>query len=69
MCIECDGEQHFKPIKFFGGEPSYKTRMICDDIKTKFCDDNEIFLLRIPYTKFNNIEEIVISQLHLLDNQ
>ena len=48
-CVEFDGIQHFKPIEFFGGENSLSTSKIRDNIKTKFCKDNEIKLIRIKY--------------------
>lgn len=48
--IEYDGEQHFKPIDYFGGEEGFQYRQECDSIKNKYCKDNNIPLLRIPYT-------------------
>lgn len=61
--IEYDGEQHFRPIEFFGGEKSFKATQRRDAIKTKYCADNGIPLLRIPYTEFDNIEAIVTEWL------
>ncbi len=49
-CIEYDGIQHFKPIKYFGGEESLKNLQINDKIKTEYCNKNNIKLLRIKYT-------------------
>lgn len=49
MCIEYDGIQHYKPIKYFGGYNYYKKQKMRDDIKTKFCQDKNIKLLRIKY--------------------
>ena len=57
MCIEYDGEQHFKPIEYFGGEAHFKIQQKHDKIKDDFCKENGISLLRIPYYKFDNIEE------------
>ncbi len=57
--IEYDGKQHFKPIDFFGGESSFKKTQRHDQIKTEYCIKNDIPLLRIPYTKFNSIQNIV----------
>ena len=54
-CIEFDGEQHFKPVDFFGGEEKFKVRQLHDQIKTDYCNSHDIYLLRIPYDK--NIEE------------
>lgn len=51
VCIEYDGEQHFKPVDFFGGDEGYQQRQLHDAIKTKYCEDNNIRLLRIPYNQ------------------
>jgi serine protease inhibitor ecotin len=48
-CIEYDGIQHFKPINRFGGENGFLKVKHNDSIKTKFCFDNNIKLLRIAY--------------------
>ena len=55
ICIEYDGEQHYKSIKFYGGEKNFELRKIKDNIKTNFCKDNDIKLIRIRYDE--NIEE------------
>ena len=49
MCIEYDGEQHFMPIKWFGGDEGLENIKIRAGIKNKFCQDNNIKLLRISY--------------------
>ncbi|MHA1815314.1 MAG: hypothetical protein ACTSX1_04860 [Candidatus Heimdallarchaeaceae archaeon] len=57
LCIEYDGEQHFRPMGFSGGEKSYKRIVKNDNIKNEYCKVNNIELLRI---KFN---ENVIDKL------
>lgn len=49
ICIEYDGEQHFKSVKMFGGDMGYELRVRNDKIKTNFCEDNNITLIRITY--------------------
>ena len=44
--IEFDGEQHFKNIEYFG---NFETRRKHDLIKNRFCWENGIKLIRIPY--------------------
>jgi len=65
ICIEYDGLQHFKPISFFGGNEQLKENKKRDKIKNKFCKNNGIFLIRIPYTEFNEIRYILSSLLNL----
>lgn len=48
--IEYDGEQHFRPIDWFGGDDSFKETKIRDEIKNKYCLDKNIPLLRLPYS-------------------
>ena len=35
--IECQGEQHFKPIDFYGGEEKFKRVLENDLLKIKLC--------------------------------
>ena len=61
ICIEYDGIQHFRP-KSFGGQnkdKEFKLTQIRDNIKTKYCEDNNIKLIRIKYTDYDNIEKIL----------
>lgn len=61
-CIEYDGIQHFKPIDYFGGEDEFTLRKINDDIKTKYCENNKINLIRLPYTLSNDeIKEQILN--------
>ncbi|WP_310876916.1 hypothetical protein [Priestia megaterium] len=63
VLIEYDGEQHFKAATFFGGEESFKRRRNNDEIKNEFCTKNAITLFRIPYWKFDKLEDIVLNIL------
>lgn len=51
--IEYDGEQHFRPVEFYGGAISYKETKRRDEIKTKYCIQNNIKLLRFNYKNTN----------------
>nr|DAH12569.1 MAG TPA: restriction enzyme [Caudoviricetes sp.] len=57
--IEYDGRQHYSPIEKFGGEKAFFQTKINDNIKNEFCKNNKIPLLRIPYWKFNDINNIL----------
>lgn len=64
MCIEYDGGQHFQPVAWFGGQEEFEKIQKRDAIKTQYCKDNNIKLLRIKFDEnidfvlddfFNNI--------------
>ena len=54
-CIEFDGGQHYFPVNLFGGEESFEKTVKHDEIKNKYCEDNDIRLLRIPY--YEDVDE------------
>lgn len=59
ICIEYDGEQHFKAIDFFGGEEGFIETQKRDKDKNEYCLKNNILLFRIPYTDILNINQIL----------
>ena len=61
--IEYDGKQHFKPVDIFGGQDGFEETQLHDQIKTQYCKDNNIELIRIPYWEKDNIEEILNHKL------
>lgn len=56
MCIEYDGQFHYKNIFENNDVNKQKER---DIIKNNFCKKNNIKLIRISYKYFNNIEKIL----------
>lgn len=66
LCIEYDGKQHFEAFEYFGGEESFKNIQKRDKIKNKFCEENNIRLIRIPYWKLDNIEKILDEEFDKL---
>jgi len=48
-CIEYDGEQHSKVVKYFGGNKGFEVRQKRDIIKNEYCKKKNIRLLRIRY--------------------
>ena len=62
MCIEYDGEQHFKPIGRWKGAKGFEDIKRRDNIKNSYCKDNGIGLIRIKYTE-NDISSILDSVL------
>lgn len=60
--IEFDGLQHYKPV---WGEESFMIGKLHDAMKDWYCRWNNIELLRIPYWKSSDIEEILVDYLNL----
>ena len=54
--IEFDGEQHFRSIECWGGEEQLKLQQKRDKRKDDWCKENNIRLIRIPYTEYDNID-------------
>lgn len=47
--IEYDGEQHFRPIEYYGGINTFNVIKKRDQIKTLYCENNNIEIIRINY--------------------
>lgn len=63
ICIEFDGEQHFKQSKRF--KTKLEDIQYRDNIKTEYCINNGIKLLRISYKNIKNTKEILKNKLYL----
>jgi len=51
MMVETDGEQHYKACEYFGGEETFRKQVHHDYLKTQYCLDNGIHLIRIKYNQ------------------
>lgn len=49
--IECQGEQHYKPVEEFGGEVQFEIQKKNDERKRKYASEHGIPLWEIPYKK------------------
>ena len=63
ICIEYDGKQHYEAIEYFGGKYMLSIQQNKDKIKTRYCQDNNIKLIRIPYWEFDNIDNILRREI------
>jgi len=63
ILIEYDGEQHFKPVTRFGGLKRFKKQVKSDLRKNKVAKKNNYTLIRIPYTKYNDLEKHLIISI------
>lgn len=64
ICIEYDGIQHFKPINIFGGLNGFILTKNNDEIKTSYCKENNIKLIRISYNDIKIIKNILNENLN-----
>ena len=53
MAFEYHGQQHYKPIKFYGGENKFKIQQERDAKKIRLSKLNNITLITVPYTVTN----------------
>jgi hypothetical protein len=64
-CIEFDGIQHFKPIQDFGGEKGFLDVKKRDEVKNKWCSENNVKLIRIKYNQMSEINDIIKNNLSI----
>ena len=63
VAIEFDGVYHFQAFDWVGGETTLEMNKIRDSIKDRFCKDNNIKLIRIPYWEYKNIANILSQDI------
>ena len=61
--VEYDSKIHYESIDHYGGDKAFNLRLKLDKIKNKYCHENNIPLIRIPYWEKNNIEVILENGL------
>ena len=59
--IEFDGKQHFEEVEIMNHERTVKH----DEIKNNYCAEHNINLIRIPYWKGHDIENILSNKLNI----
>lgn len=57
--IEYDGEQHFRPIEFWGGEEAFKEVKYRDEVKNNYWRILGFPYLRISYKDYDDVSSIV----------
>lgn len=72
LCIEVQGEQHYKPVQFNSisynqAVKNFLLQLEKDKIKEKYCKTNGIDLLKIPYIDIqnNNYKKILSYKLNI----
>lgn len=63
IAIEYNGEQHYIPKEFFGGEMRFNRQLLRDEYIRTYCRDNSIKLLEISYKSSKEEIENLIKSL------
>lgn len=67
--VEYQGEQHFMPLKHWGGEDSLKRGMKRDLKKKKLCEKNNIDLIYFNYDEDISLKNVKSKLSHLIDRK
>ena len=63
LLIEVDGIIHYKPIAHYGGVTTLKKKQYRDSAKDALATKTGLYLIRIPYTVFDNMKEFLLKEL------
>lgn len=62
VCIEYNGKQHYCSVDYWGGDDGFEARKKNDQIKQKYCCQNNIGLIVLPYTmKYSEIKNMILN--------
>ena len=50
VLIEFQGQQHYKPVEYFGGQERFEQQVRYDNKKREYCKKNNLTLIEFPYT-------------------
>ena len=64
VAIEYQGEQHYRPTGFVDNEERFAHQQERDNSVRCYCNEHNIKLIEIPYTEFDNIEDILTKELN-----
>ena len=73
IAIECQGEQHFNSIEYFGGDKGFQETLERDKLKLSLCLDNNIKILyyadkTVSIPEYWNLYKIIRTEEELLNN-
>jgi len=63
--IEFNGSQHYIPTKFFSNKRDFCEQQERDNAVRQYCKNHKIKLIEIPYTEYENIEQILNEKLKI----
>lgn len=68
VCIEYNGKQHYEPIDYFGGQKAFEGVVMRDKIKENYCNENNIYLIKIAYNmdiyeELQKLYELIVEKV------
>ena len=66
MAVECNGAQHFEPIKFFGGIETFLNRQKLDFLKYELCAEHNIKIIYFSNKKYNYFKKVITEENELI---
>ena len=66
LLIEYDGEQHYNDV---GPYFDYESLRNNDQLKNKYAKEKRIHLLRIPYTEYDDLRDIILNEIEKFSEQ
>lgn len=66
VAIECQGEQHFKPIEFFGGQEKFAKTIKNDKMKKQLCEKHNVKLLYFSNLNIEFPYDVITEQKQLI---
>ena len=63
ILIEYQGQQHYEPVDYFGGDGKFKLQQKHDKIKADYAEKNDYNLIAVPYTEdtFSKIKKYLLQ--------
>jgi very-short-patch-repair endonuclease len=61
LAIECQGEQHFMPNDYFGGEEKFSQIIFRDNLKYELCKQHNIKILYFTHCNFKYSHTVITS--------
>lgn len=59
ICAPCQGQQHFHPVEYFGGEKQFEIQQLHDELKREYAKEYlKVPLIEIKYNEVTSIEEM-----------
>lgn len=68
LIVEIMGEQHERPVEYFGGEEAFIKCVAHDKIKRNYLKSNNIDILDVWYYEFDNMEKLILAKIQQILN-